>query len=107
VRHPDGSAVPQGRVLIISSSESWFRTAVTDPDGYFRFDMLEPGTYVIGINKPGAPDWKFGGCAGDCKDEIPSAFLYYPNVRNRAGATPITLATDDRRDDVDFTVPSQ
>lgn len=107
LRHPDGSAVPQVRVLIISSGESWFSTAVTDPHGYFRFDMLEPGSYVIGINQPGAPEWKLGGCSGDCKDKIPSAFLYYPGVSNRAGAMPVTLATDERRDNVDFAVPSQ
>jgi hypothetical protein len=107
LRHPDGSAVPEVRVLIISSGESWFSTAVTDPKGYFRFDMLEPGSYVIGINQPGAPEWKLGGCSGDCKDQIPSAFLYYPGVSNRAGAMPVTLATDERRDNVDFTVPSQ
>lgn len=107
VQNSDGSAVPQLRVVIISSGESWFRTEVTDRRGFFRFDMLEPGSYLIGINKPGAPVWKFGGCSGVCKDKIPSVFLYYPGVSNRSDAMLVTLVTDERQDNVDFTVPSR
>jgi hypothetical protein len=68
-------------------------------------DSMSAGKYVVGINLPGAPDWKYGGCGGAC--EIPQASLYFPNMKNRADALLINLSTDEKRDDIDFTIPAQ
>jgi hypothetical protein len=37
----------------------------------------------------------------------PSASLYYPGVPSRSAAVPIVLRTDERRDNINFTVPGQ
>jgi hypothetical protein len=80
---------------------------ISDADGYFHRGLLSSGRYVVGINLPGEPIWKPSGCAGTpgaCSVE--KASLYYPNVRNRADAVVINLATDEKRDDIDFTIPA-
>lgn len=69
----------------------------------YRSCTLSSGKYVIGINLPGSPTWKPAGCAGTCS--IPKASLYYPNMRNRTDALVINLATDEKHDDIDFTIP--
>jgi hypothetical protein len=107
VRRTDGSPVPRAPVLIISEDGSGFITEESDADGYFHSDGMQPGRYMVGINLPGAPAWKYGGCGGACKDKIPSASLYYPGALNRSDALVISLITDQKRDDIDFTVPSQ
>lgn len=107
VRRSDGSPVPQAPVLIMSEDGSWSTTEESDADGYFRSDGMRPGRYVVGINLPGAPAWKYGGCGGACQHEVPSASLYYPGMQNRSDALVISLATDQKRDDIDFTVPAQ
>jgi len=38
---------------------------------------------------------------------IPKASLYYSGMRNRADAFVINLATDEKRDDIDFTIPAR
>jgi hypothetical protein len=71
-------------------------------------ESLSSGKYVIGIGLPGAPDWKPSGCAGTpgaCS--VPKASLYYPAMPNRSDALVIDLATDEKRDDIDFTIPNQ
>jgi hypothetical protein len=107
VRRSDGSPVPQAPVLIMSEDGSWFTTTESDADGYFLSGGMRPGRYVVGINLPGGPAWKYGGCGGACQDEIPSASLYYPGMQNRSDALVISLATDEERDDIDFTVSAQ
>jgi hypothetical protein len=68
-------------------------------------ESMSSGKYVVGINLPGAPAWKYGGCGGVC--EIPRASLYYSNVRSSSDALVVNLATDEKRDDIDFTVPAE
>jgi Carboxypeptidase regulatory-like domain len=108
VQHSDGSPVPQVPVLITDEKGSWFETEMSDARGYFHRETLSSGKYVIGINLPGEPTWKPSGCAGTpgaCS--VPKASLYYPGMRNRADALVINLATDEKRDDIDFTIPAQ
>jgi hypothetical protein len=90
-------------VLIVSEDQTWFTTTKADERGHFRIDMVQPGKYVVGINLPGAPPWKLGGGAGPGLD-IPPASLYYPGVQSRSAALAITLAEDQKRDDIDFVV---
>jgi hypothetical protein len=104
----DGSPAPQIAVLITNEDGSWFTTMQSDARGYFHMESLSSGKYVVGINLPGAPTWKTFGCAGTpgaCS--IPKASLYYPAMPNRYDALVINLATDEKRDDIDFTVPNQ
>jgi hypothetical protein len=105
VRHSDGSPAGQVSVLIAAEDNSWYTTLTTDDRGYFDFDSLDAGKYVVGINLPGAPSWKYGSCAGAC--DTPPASLYYPGVTTRSAALTITLVTDEKRKDIDFTVPNQ
>jgi len=105
VRHSDGSPAGQVPVLITAEDDSWYTTLTTDEHGYFDFDSLQAGKYVVGINLPGAPAWKYASCGGVC--EIPPASVYYPGVTSRSAALIITLATDEKRKDIDFTVPNQ
>jgi hypothetical protein len=105
VRHSDGSPAGQVPVLIAAEDNSWYTTLKTDERGHFNFDSLDEGKYLVGINLPGAPPWKSGGCGGAC--DIPLASLYYSGVTTRSAALTITLATDEKRKDIDFTVPNQ
>ena len=103
VQRSDGSPLPEVDVLIMREDKTWFTTATADERGYFHSDGLQPGKYVVGINMPGAPPWKLGGGAGAGVD-IPPASLYYPGVQSRSAALAITLAEDEKRDDIDFVI---
>ena len=105
VKRSDGSPAPHVPILIAHEDGSWFTTMQSDASGYFHMESMSSGKYVVGINLPGAPAWKYGGCAGAC--EVPQASFYYPNMRDRADALVINLATDEKRDDIDFTIPAQ
>lgn len=104
LKHSDGTPAPKIAVLIMRKDGSWFTTRESDADGYFEEDSLHAGKYIVGINLPGAPAWKNGGCGGACQNEIPDASLYYPGMHNRSEALVINLATDEKRDDIDFTI---
>jgi hypothetical protein len=107
VQRSDGSPAAQVPVLLTDGDGSFFETMISDADGYFHRELLSSGRYVVGINLPSEPTWKPSGCAGTpgaCS--VPKASLYYPNMRNRADALVINLATEEKRDDIDFTIPA-
>jgi hypothetical protein len=105
VHNSDGSPMADVPVIRIEpdGDGSSYNTTRTDESGYFTFNGLRPGDYVIGINLPGAPEWKYGACGGAC--EVPPVSLYYNGVRERAHALVIHLATDEKRHDIDITAP--
>jgi hypothetical protein len=106
VRHADGSPVPDVDVIIMRADNSWYLTDRADARGHFRFDSLELGEYVVGINLPGAPPWAHGGGGGP--DVAPkTASMYYGGATERSGALVITLAADEKRDDLDFIAPPE
>ena len=108
VRRSDGSPAAQVPILLTDEDGSFFETMTSNAKGYFHREMLSSGRYVIGINLPGEATWKPAGCSGTpgaCV--VPKASFYYPNVKNRADALVIDLATDEKRDDIDFTIPAQ
>lgn len=108
VRHPDGSPAAQVPILLTDEDGSFFETMISNANGYFRREMLSSGKYVIGISLPSEATWQPAGCSGTpgaCA--VPKASFYYPNVKNRADALVIDLATDEKRDDIDFTIPNQ
>ncbi len=107
IRRSDGSAPSKTEVLIMRDDYSWFTTEEADANGYFQEDSLRAGKYVVGISLPGDSPWKTGGCAGACLNEIPPVSFYYPGMLGRSNALVIDLATDEKRDGLDFTLPPQ
>ena len=104
LRHSDGSPVANAPVFIFDGDG--YNTTKSDDDGYFQSDGMRPGEYLVGINLPDAPTWKYGGCGGrGC--EAPPIYLYYPGMHTRSDALVINLAEDEKRDDIDFTIPTQ
>jgi Carboxypeptidase regulatory-like domain len=104
VRYTNGSPVAGAEVLFMHADESMWSTFSVDATGHFLFDSLEAGTYVIGIHLPGDPNWQSGSAGGV---PPPPASLYFPGVLNRAAAGPITLQSDERRDDINFTISTK
>ena len=105
VKRSDGSPAALVPILIANEDGSGYATTESDASGYFQMESMSSGKYVVGINLPGAPPWKYGGCGGVC--EIPQASLYYSDVRSSSDALVVDLATDEKRDDIDFTVPAE
>lgn len=107
IRRSDGSAASKTEVLIMRDDYSWFTTQESDAGGYFQEDLLRAGKYVVGISLPGEPRWRTGGCGGACLNETPPVSGYYPGMWGRSSALVIDLATDEKRDDIDFALPPQ
>ncbi len=106
VHRSDGSSMANVDVIIMNADNSWFTTSQTDARGSFTFDSLKPGEYVVGINLPGAPAWENAGGAGEGVAPQ-TASLYYGRTAVRSDALVIKLATNEKRDDLDFIAPTQ
>jgi Carboxypeptidase regulatory-like domain len=104
VRYTSGAPVAGAQVLFMHADRSWWTTYYVDANGRFRFDSLEAGSYVIGIRLPSDPPWDYGGASGV---PPPLATQYYPGVPDRASAGTITLKSDEKRDDINFTVATK
>ena len=104
VLHADGSDVPNVAVVVMSADDSWFASSHTNERGYFTFDSLRPGEYVVGINLPGSPAWEYESGAGV---PPPKASLYFGGTTERLNALVIKLAADEKRDDLDFIAPTR
>jgi carboxypeptidase family protein len=105
VHHSDGSLMADVDVMLIDADGSGYDMTQTDERGYFTFDGLRPKKYVVAINLPSAPPWKHESCGGACVP--PPASLYYNGGAERSHALVIKLATDEKRQDVDFVAPPQ
>jgi len=101
VRHPDDSPVTGAQALLISLDESWWSSQQVGANGYFLYESLRPGRYVIGVRlESTSPDQS-------SSSPPPPASLFYPGVQNRSAAAAIVLRTDEKRDNIDFTIPAQ
>ena len=105
VRHSDGSPAPGASVLIIDADGSGFNTIESDEHGSFVSDGMTSGKYLVAINSPDAPRWKISGCGGVC--DIPPGALYYPWMHDRSDALVIELSEDEKRNNIDFTIPNK
>ena len=103
IRRSNRSPVADVPVLILTEGQSGYTSTTTNERGYYDFDGLQPGKYVIGISFPDVPAWKHSSCGGAC--DQPGASLYYPGTLSRSGALSISLEADERRDDIDFVIP--
>jgi Carboxypeptidase regulatory-like domain len=101
VRYPNGSPVVGAQALLIHVDESMWSTRQVDANGYFGYEGLDAGRYVIGVllTSPPPPDTDSDGTP-------PPASLYYPGAHNRSAAATIALRTDEKRDNIDITVPA-
>ena len=106
VRHSDGTPAANVALVLARSDNSWYTTTQTDADGHFVFDSEEPGEYVLGLNFPANPAW-FDGGGGGAGVRIPPASMFYPGVANRSRAKIIRLATDEKLERLDFSIPSK
>ena len=91
-------------VIIMSADNSWYLTHRADARGHFRFDSLAPGEYVVGINLPRAPPWP-DGSGGGPGAAPKTASMYFGGATERSGALVVTLAADEKRNDLDFIAP--
>jgi hypothetical protein len=104
-RLSDGSPMANVDVILMHADNSSFNTTRTDARGYFTFGLLRAGEYVLGMNLPGAPAWEYEGGAG--ANVAPPASFYYNGTVKRSDALVIKLASDEKRDDLDFITPRQ
>ncbi len=51
VTDPSGSAVPNAKVELISVDQGWYRTAVSNPSGFYSFFSLRNGRYELRVAK--------------------------------------------------------
>lgn len=92
---------------MIDADGSGFVTRTTDEKGQFSFDEWEPGSYVVGARRPGAPEFMNGGCGGaGCADDLPKDIYYFGNTAMRNAALVIKIGVDERRDDVEIVLPA-
>lgn len=105
LRHPDGSPAPKEPVLIIDAGGSGYNTIESDTNGLFSSDGMTPGKYLVAIEPPESPRSAISSCGGAC--EIPPGALYYPWMHDRSDALVIELAEDEKRSNIDFTVPQK
>lgn len=56
VTDPDGAAVPEARVLLYRQGATGRSATATDSRGVYLFERVQPGRYVVEVEKPG-----FGG----------------------------------------------
>ncbi len=91
------SLVPADATLeqILSEKPSWIYT-YTNSDGSYRFTRLEPGRYLLIINRTGSE--KSGGSA--ITRVLPR--LFYPGVSDLGGATVIIVADNDEPREYNF-----
>jgi hypothetical protein len=101
VRNLDGSPVAGADVLMSNVNGSQWSTLHADAKGHFQFESLQPGRYLIGI--------RLGGHYLDQQSSgtPPAASIYYPGVRTLGEAMPITLRADQKRDNINFTIPAK
>ncbi len=73
---------------------------LTDSHGYFHYDNLEMGEYILGVNlasPPDAHDW-YG-------KRLPFPRSYYPGVTDRRQAAIVRLQNSKNIDDLEFHLP--
>ena len=52
VTDPQSAVIPDARVALLSG-QAELRSTRSDAQGRYRFDAVQPGTYVVSVNSPG------------------------------------------------------
>jgi hypothetical protein len=105
LRYPDGSPAAGVPVLLIDADGSGYNTRESDEHGHFSSESMSAGKYLVAVRPPGAPPSQISSCGGRC--EIPAGALYYPWMHDRSDALVIELSEDEKRKNIDFTVPKK
>jgi hypothetical protein len=71
-----------------------YESTWTDKEGYYKFVMVQPGSYLLGFNLTWAPD----------KDH-PYPKTFYPGVKTRAEASLLTVGEGEQLKGYDMTLP--
>ena len=66
----------------------------TDKEGYYKFVMVQPGSYLLGFNLTWAPD-----------NDDPYPKTFYPGVKTRSEASLITVGEGEQLKGYDMTLP--
>jgi hypothetical protein len=107
VRWPDGKPAIKADVLLVDADGSRVNIQTTNEEGSFDFSGWEPGSYIVGARRSGAPKLKVGACGGaGCADDLPADLYYFGNTALRNAALVIKLGVDERRDDVEIVLPA-
>jgi hypothetical protein len=107
VRWPDGKPAVKAGVLLIEADGSTVNSETTNEEGAFEFSEWKPGSYIVGAQRPGAPELKTGSCGGaGCADDLPADLNYFGNTVLRKAALVIKLGVDEKRDDVEIVLPA-
>lgn len=53
VKDPDGSAVPEVRILLYREGVTGRESAVTNAQGFYRFERVQQGRYVLEVERTG------------------------------------------------------
>lgn len=69
--------------------------AYTDKDGRYKFDWVAPGRYLVAVNPRSQPG----------RSDPPFPRAYYPGVRDRAGASAITVVDGEHFEAGEFRLP--
>jgi hypothetical protein len=105
LRYPDGSPAAGVPVLIIDADGSGYNTKESDEHGHFISESMSAGKYLVAVRSPDAPPWEISSCGGAC--EIPPGAVYYPLMHDRSDALVIDLSEDEKRKNIDFTIPKK
>ena len=107
MRWPDGKPAVNAEVLLVDADGSGVIIRPTNEEGGFNFNKREPGSYIVGARRPGAPELESDCCGGaDCADDLPADIYYFGNTLLRNAALVIKLGVDERRDDVEIVLPA-
>lgn len=107
MRWPDGKPAVEAKVLLIEADGTNVNIQTTNEEDGFDFSEWEPGSYVVGARRPGAPELKFDGCGdADCAVDLPADIYYFGNTALRNAALVIKLGVNERRDDVEIVLPA-
>jgi hypothetical protein len=107
VRWPDGKPAVNAEVIMVKADGNSVNFETTDEEGGFEFSEWEPGSYVVGARRPGAPEFKFSDCdSAGCANDLPADIYYFGNTALRNAALVIILGVDEKRDDVEIVLPA-
>jgi hypothetical protein len=106
VKNSNGLPAPEVAVGVFHADGAQYATTTTDANGNFSFDSLQAGDFVVELDLFPKTDALSGNGAGN-SSTIPSASVFYPGVENRTSATVIHLGADEKRNDINITIPTQ
>src|ERR1700722_19873368 len=104
VKLSNGTPAAALGIVVVHSDGRQYGSTTTDNNGHFAFYELAPGNFIVGIIVPLKSD-SSNESGAERSPAIPAPSVFYPGVPDRSSATVIHLTTDEKRDDINFTIP--